>query len=59
MTNPLDLFAGWKTYLTGIGLIGLGIYQLSTGALEAGLASMASGLGLIFARRGAHRPAVP
>ena len=38
----------YKTFIAGIGLIGLGIYQVSQGQLEAGLASVTAGVGLIF-----------
>jgi hypothetical protein len=41
-------FLKYKTIFTGLGLIGLGIYQLTQSQFEAGMASIAAGLGLIF-----------
>lgn len=55
--NPLDLFPGWKTYIAAVGLIGLGVYQLSTGAVTEGVASILAGIALIANRRAVDRPA--
>lgn len=50
--NPLDFFLhwfpGWKAAIAGVGQIGLGLYQLSEGNLEAGVALLVSGFGLLF-----------
>lgn len=54
--NPLDKFPGWKTYGMGIGLIGLGAYQISQGQPAEGITSILAGLGLLFARRAVDRP---
>jgi len=45
--NPLDWLNGYKTYLGGLGMIGLGVYQISQGEVEAGLKSLAEGLAII------------
>lgn len=36
----LNMLAGYKTYLSAIGLVGLGIYQLSTGDIPTGIQSI-------------------
>lgn len=53
--NPLDFFSGWKTYIAGIGLIGLGLYQASQGLYQEGLASIVAGIGLMTGRRAVER----
>jgi hypothetical protein len=53
--NPLDYFAGYKSYIVGAGLIGLALYQLSTGDLSSAGQSLMAGLGLFFARRAVER----
>ena len=45
--NPLTWLDGYKTYLGGLGMIGLGVYQLSQGEIQAGLQSLAEGLAVI------------
>jgi len=54
--NPLDWLAGYKTYLAGVGLIGLGLYQISQEHYAEGAASISAGFGLLFARRASARP---
>lgn len=51
----LDLLPGYKTYLAGVGLIGLGLYQLSQGDIPSAIQSMTAGLGLLFVRRAVER----
>lgn len=53
--NPLDFLAGWKTYISGIGLIGLGLYQISQGNFQEGITSIIAGIGLLSARRALDR----
>jgi hypothetical protein len=53
--NPLDWLQGWKTYLAGAGLIGLGVYQISQGQIEQGIQSILAGFGLLAARRAVKR----
>jgi len=53
--NPLDILSGWKTYLSGFGLIGLGIYQISEAHYQEGLASIVAGFGLLAGRRAVER----
>lgn len=42
--NPLNLLTGYKTYLGAAGMIGLAVYLLSQGQVEAALAALAAGL---------------
>lgn len=53
--NPLDWLSGFKTYVAGLGLIGLGLYQFSEGKYPEAYASIMAGLGLLFARRAMAR----
>ena len=39
--------SGFKTYLAGLGLIGLGVYQITEGKLEEGIATISAGLAAI------------
>lgn len=41
MISKLD---GWKTYLAAAGLVGLALYQLSQGQVEAALQSLLAAL---------------
>ena len=43
----LTFLSGFKTYIAGFGLIGLGIYQCTQGDLNAGLKSVSEGLAVI------------
>lgn len=54
--NPLDVLSGYKTYIAAVGLVALGVYQLTQGDLQTGAANVVTGLGLIFNRRAADRP---
>lgn len=45
--NPLSWLSGIKTYIAGIGLVGLGIHQLSQGDIQVGIESIAAGLAII------------
>lgn len=56
LSNPLDWLPGWKTYVAGVGLIGLGLYQFSQGEFQAAIVSFTAGLGLLSARRAVNRP---
>jgi hypothetical protein len=38
---------GYKTYIAGLGLIGLGAYEISQGSMDQGLAHIGQGLGMI------------
>jgi hypothetical protein len=40
----LKAFDGYRTYAAGVGLIGLGVYQLTQGDVDRGLASVMAGL---------------
>lgn len=44
----MSFLLSYRTIITGVGLIGLGVYQLSQAQFEVGLASLAAGFGLIF-----------
>lgn len=44
-----------KTFWTGVGMIGFGVYQLVGGAPEAGVAAVGTGLGMIFLRDGVEK----
>lgn len=39
----LAALSGYKTYISALGLLGLGIFQLSTGSFQAGLQSILAG----------------
>ena len=47
----MNALEGWKTYVAAAGLCGLGIYQITQGQIEAGLASLGQALGLFGLRR--------
>ena len=47
----MNTLEGWKTYIAAAGLFGLGIYQITQGQIEAGLASLGQALGLFGLRR--------
>lgn len=51
----LDFLPGWKTYITGVGLIGLGVYQISQGEVTTGIATVTTGFGLLAGRRAVDR----
>lgn len=51
----LDFLPGWKTYIIGVGLIGLGVYQISQGEVTTGLVSITTGFGLLTGRRAVDR----
>lgn len=42
---------GWKTYLAAIGLVGLAVYQLSQGQVEAAVQSLLGALAAFGIRR--------
>lgn len=44
------LLQNWKTTLTGIGSIGLGLYEISKGNFETGVSSILLGVGMLFAK---------
>ncbi len=44
------MFSGYKTYSAAIGLICLGIYELTQGNYDAGLARIGEGVGLLGLR---------
>lgn len=46
----MDFLAGYRTYIAAVGLVGLGLYQLSQGQIEAALESFAQALGLFGLR---------
>ena len=48
--NPLAWFSGYKSVLAGVGMIGLGIYQMTQGQIEQGIASLTQGLAVIGLR---------
>ena len=52
----MDLLTGYKAIIGGIGLIALGIYQMTQGEVEQGIQSIASGLGIIGIRAALDRP---
>jgi uncharacterized membrane protein YiaA len=41
---------GYKTYIAALGLVCLGIYQLTQGETESGIKTIAQGLGLLGLR---------
>lgn len=56
MRKILDFFgSGWKTYVAGIGLIGLGVYQISQGQYEAALQSIAAGIAALGLRHAVEK----
>lgn len=50
--NPVELFLkwfpGWKAAIVAVGQIGLGVHQLTEGNIEAGVALIASGVGVLL-----------
>jgi hypothetical protein len=40
----MDVLAGWKTYLAAAGLVGLALYQASTGDMTTAWQSLMAGL---------------
>lgn len=44
------LLDGYKTYIAGIGLIALGVYQITQGQIEVGVQSIIAGLGMMAIR---------
>jgi hypothetical protein len=50
MIEKWKIFVSWKTSLAGIGLLFLGIYQLTDCQWKEGFTSLASGCGLLAAR---------
>ena len=48
----LTLFSGYKAIIAGLGMIGLGIYQISQGQGEQGIHTIAEGLAVIGLRGG-------
>ena len=42
--NPTKFLDGYKTVLAALGLIGLGVYQMSQGEMELGLQSLMAGV---------------
>jgi hypothetical protein len=57
MNLLLDKLPSGKTYLAGIGLIGLACYQLSQSQFQAAVASLSAGLGLIGLRHATTKEA--
>ena len=55
MNLNLDILAGYKTYIAALGLIGLGIYQLSSGDLATGGHTLLTGLGMFGLRTAMDR----
>lgn len=45
--NLLAFLNGYKTFTAGIGFIGLGIYEVTQGNTDQGLAHMAEGVAVI------------
>lgn len=45
--NPLTLLTGYRTLIAGIGLIGLGVYEMTEGKVDVGAAHIAEGLACI------------
>lgn len=50
LSQLLALSGGYKTYVAGVGLIALGVYQLSQADAADGVKSLAQGLGLLGLR---------
>ena len=42
---------GQKTTIAGLSMVGLGIYQLTQGDIEAGIKTISEGFGLMFLRQ--------
>ena len=42
--NILGMFSGFKTYIAGVGLIALGVYQMTQGDYQTGMQTIAAGL---------------
>lgn len=49
------MFSGYRTYIAAAGLVGLGLYQLSQGQLDAAVQSFAQALGLFGLRAAVGR----
>jgi hypothetical protein len=47
----MAFLTGYRTYVAAAGLLGLGIYQITQGQIEAGLASLGQALGLFGLRK--------
>lgn len=45
--NPMNWLTGYRTLIGGIGLIGLGVYQITDGQVEKGVESIGLGLAAI------------
>lgn len=43
----MRLFEGYKTLMAGIGLLALGVYQITQGEMDQGMRSIAEGLAVI------------
>lgn len=46
----LKLFDGYKSVISGVGLVGLGVYQFSQGQYETALQSVMAGLAVLGLR---------
>lgn len=47
MMGALEAINGWKMYIAGFALIGLGIYEMTQGRDDSGMTHIAAGLGAI------------
>jgi len=45
--NPIALFDGYKTYIAGVGMIGLAVYQFAQGDVETAVKTLAEGLAIV------------
>jgi len=55
----LEIFAGYRTYIAAAGLIGLGVFQFSTGDIAGGIQSFTAGLAALGIREALNGIAGP
>ena len=55
--NPLPFLDGYKTIVAAVGLVALGVYQLSQGQLELGFQSLMAGLAALGLRHAIEKGA--
>jgi hypothetical protein len=59
MQLNLDILQGYKTYIAAVGLLALGVYQLTGGDLPTGIHSILAGLAAFGLRSALARPTAP
>lgn len=53
--NPLSFLDGWKTYIAALGLLGLGVYQMSQGQFEVAMQSIMAAFAAFGLRKALER----